>query len=244
MKLRSIAGILLLLPAANVAAQSAGTPQQRNAGQIDLPNYNGDHWMAVSADDGSTVLSHNLSGALCPDTFRELQLTNVRSYAPDGTDVSCSYTKGAGETQTTLTTYFFRKADVTGPIAHQQAGNAIIQRGETTALTVSFNEDHSARCRQAAAPVVGEQVRLRQHTADDDASQFSFDMGVAIFDFTTESGVEARSALMTYELGGWIIKMRLTTPAGDGDKGYAYACNYSGLAAAGTARILDLEEAS
>lgn len=202
---------------------------------------NADHWTMVPRDDGKFGLVHKMSGAICLDTFRDLQLIEVSSFTEDGMDVACQYDKGSGLDLTRLTTYFFKRQGVDGATAYGQAFRQIQQISEMSELTAVHNKEHSQRCVSAVMPRLREAMFPDSTPEDEEVKAFK--MGVAVFDysFTPEGAVQETkqtSLLSVFQSGEWIMKVRLTTPATENEDSYSQACNYSGLASIASAQAL------
>lgn len=198
------------------------------------------NWLFINTKDGENYV-HKASGAICVGNFRDLKLTAIRDYAPDGSNIGCQYDKAGEQGPSRLTVYVYTAEGLTGPKAYQGAKDAIAQLGQTTATTIIERKEEGQKCHQAVMRPLAQALlgRMKEEGAEGEEAQLGLGLALYDYDIPKINGRPAAaqtSMLSVYQTGKWIVKTRTTLPKSE--TSYGDACNYGGLASVALARVI------
>lgn len=197
-------------------------------------------WLPVTTDKGRNYV-HAKSGAICADTFRDLTLTAITDYAPDGTNSGCQYDRVDEAGLSRLTLYIYTAEGLTGPIAYKGAKDAITQFHNSTPVTVTERTAEGQQCHRGVIKPLAEAILGRMQKDGGEAKDANLGLGLAMYDYSIPARAgkpaeEQTSMLSVFQTGKWIVKTRVTLPKSENS--YEAACNYGGITSVAQARVI------
>lgn len=198
---------------------------------VKLPPHNKDIWTIVPTDTGAAFY-HKNSRAICDARLKDLKLVAIKDYLPDGTNSSCQYEKMTKDGLSRLTLYVYTDPRISGPSEYRGAKQAILDYNKHANLSVSEDDIETKNCFGAIVPKVAEAKLAKETKNSSEPVNQTLQMGVVMFNMDiaangNRAAYSERTLLTVYQTGKWVVKTRVTVPAGETSS--IDACRYAGL---------------